>query len=210
MRPYVVKQGDYLTKLAHRVGRSPEEIWGHPANAELRAQRSDMDTLSPGDIVHLPDAPFAPQALQKGSANRYRATVPRVPVTLRLRDHRGEPLRDAAYRVEGLPGEATGRTDGEGAVRLMVPSTLAEVVIVLEEGQHALRVRVGHMDPIEERSGVEKRLAHLGYLVGMRGDDDGDIALRAALHDFQSDRGLTPTGELDDATRDALRTAHGS
>ena len=35
MKPYVVKQGDYLNKLAHRLCFDAEKVWNDPANAEL-------------------------------------------------------------------------------------------------------------------------------------------------------------------------------
>ena len=34
---HVVRQGEYLRKLAHRFGVDPDELWNHPKNAELKA-----------------------------------------------------------------------------------------------------------------------------------------------------------------------------
>ena len=70
-------------------------------------------------------------------------------------------------------------------------------------------LRVGHLDPAATASGVRQRLTNLGH--GTR--DEADLlrpeALAAALKRFQRAQGATPTGEIDDATRDALERAHG-
>ena len=66
------------------------------------------------------------------------------------------------------------------------------------------------LDPIEERSGARMRLFHLGHL-GPEPDGDGDAPVpHEAIAAFQESAGLTPHGDLDDETREALRKAHGS
>ena len=73
------------------------------------------------------------------------------------------------------------------------------------------------MDPIDEPSGVRKRLRHLGYHcdpLRPEGPDSPEEALaaldRSAIQAFQQDHQIAPTGEIDDATRAALVEAHGS
>ena len=57
---YVVKYGDYLTKIASEHGTTWQAIWNHPANAELRAKRGSPDILYPGDVLQIPDQPEVP------------------------------------------------------------------------------------------------------------------------------------------------------
>ena len=45
MKPYVIKQGDYLTRLSHRLGFVADEVWNHGKNAELKSLRKDPETL---------------------------------------------------------------------------------------------------------------------------------------------------------------------
>ncbi|MFT3765690.1 MAG: hypothetical protein QM820_09265 [Minicystis sp.] len=78
LRPYVVRQGDYLTRLAHRFGFDAEEVWNDPKNAEIKKLRSSMEVLAPGDIVYLPEPTRATLPIQKGTTNRYVATIPKV------------------------------------------------------------------------------------------------------------------------------------
>ena len=38
MRPYVIRQGDYMTQLAHRLGFDETEVWNHDKNSALKAE----------------------------------------------------------------------------------------------------------------------------------------------------------------------------
>jgi hypothetical protein len=67
------------------------------------------------------------------------------------------------------------------------------------------------MDPADEASGVRKRLENLGHLPAAAVDPESEeILLRCAIEAFQRARGIDPTGELDDRTRQELLDAHGS
>lgn len=208
MIPYVVRAGEFLTQIAHARGFDPALVWSHPANRALRERRPDPEMLAPGDILHVPPR-AAPASLPVavGQTNRYRAEVPRVHVRLAI-GAGGARVANARYRAV-LPGSAEviaeGTTDGDGFVELVLRPDVSRVRLVFAEiGLHYL-VRVGHLDPIEEGSGLRSRLRHLGYLVSA--EEDG---LRRALRAFQFDHQLPLTGALDDATRAALLAEHGS
>jgi len=54
--PYVVKSGDWLSKIAAAHGFSDwRDIYYHPDNAAFRAQRPNPDLIYPGDVVMIPD-----------------------------------------------------------------------------------------------------------------------------------------------------------
>lgn len=203
MRPYLVRQGDYLARLAHQRGFDAEEVWGHPSNRALRARRPSPEILAPGDILHLPEGPPPEgQTVQLHAENRYRARVPRVTLDIRLRGPNGEnPFAGERYLVEGLGAPHEGSADGEGRVTLEIPVHVHEVHLIWERLGISMPVQVGHLDPLDEASGVRQRLDHLGH---------EELALEPALRAFQRARGLPETGEIDEATRDALREAHGA
>jgi hypothetical protein len=48
LTPYVVRQRDYLTKLAHQLSFDGKEVWEDAKNAELKNTRPNMDILAPG------------------------------------------------------------------------------------------------------------------------------------------------------------------
>ncbi len=214
MKPYVIKQGDYLTRLAHRLGFVPEEVWNDPKNAELKAQRSDPDTLKSGDIVFIPDVPKKKNPYTSESSNTFVAKVPKLPVSLTL-DHNGEPIADEKFVVRGLDEEFEGTTDAEGTVAFEVDVNLKEVVVELVDKKRSYRMLLGNLDPVDEPSGARQRLMQLGiYSATLEGEDQyvahNPKQLAAALKAFQKKSDLELTGELDEATVSALRDAYGS
>jgi hypothetical protein len=209
MMPYVVRRGDYLAKLAWVHGFAVDEVWQHEKNQELAALRKDHNVLAPGDVLFIPAKRKDGLPIQKGVTNRYVATVPKVEVKLLLRRGR-KVLRDEPYVVEGLQGDsASGATDGEGKLTLKVPVTVRELVVVLPEKKLRYPVLIGDLDPISEDSGVRQRLQNLNHLRVRRDADDQARGLSRAVRLFQAAGGIEETGELDDATRDALKHLHG-
>jgi hypothetical protein len=52
--PYVVRTGDHLELIAHRVGSDVNTIWNDPKNAELKKKRAQPNMLCRGDILYVP------------------------------------------------------------------------------------------------------------------------------------------------------------
>lgn len=213
MRPYVIRQGDYLTRLAHRMGFDADAVWNDAANRELRERRPNREILHPGDVLRVPSPPPGGGLdLSSSTGNTYRARVPRIDVRVTLHDDAGAALASKAFVVHGMGAPHRGTTDGAGLVALQVPLHVPEIELVLEETGRSYRLLIGAMDPIHERSGVAKRLTHLGYVSPFDLAPEGvpASALHRAISAFQTARSLPATGEIDDATRDALVAAHGS
>ena len=51
MKPYVIKQGDYLLKLSHTLGFNHDKVWSDGKNAKLKELRKNPNMLQAGDIV---------------------------------------------------------------------------------------------------------------------------------------------------------------
>lgn len=214
VRPYTVRRGDYLARLAHAGGFDAEAAWAHPANRALRARRTRHEVLAPGDVLHLPGrATPREEAVAPRTTNRFRGRSLEATVRVALGSP-GHPLAGEAFTVEGLAEPFRGTTDGEGVATFLVPVHVREVRLTVPGRGVTYPVRIGHLDPVTEASGLRARLAHLGYLddddPARAGDPrDGEARLAAAVRAFQRDQGL-PAGPLDDATRDALRRVHGA
>lgn len=208
MRAHVIREGEYLSQIAARLGVSADTIWSHPKNAELRAKRSHMDVLHVGDVLFLPDVAKRPGLpLEKGTRNRYQGALPLVQVSLVLRDG-GRVLADERYLVRGAHRSIEGVTDASGKLTIDVPITMRDGEILLPAKGLSFPIRLGDMDPITERTGVEKRLANLG-LLHPSVDSTPEEALARALQTFQRLQGLDPTGEPNDETRRRLVAAYG-
>jgi hypothetical protein len=224
MRPHVVRQGEYLTRLASERGLDADEVWNHSANRELRERRPNRDILAPGDILRLPDPRPACAPIAAGGTRRYRASVPTVTVRVTLDSGRG-PLAGERYEVHGVPGREPlrGSTGGDGVVAIELPVHVSHVDLHLPERGQILPLRVGHLDPPDEQSGRRSRLQHLGYLLprpdellhhptldDAAGPEGEPERLARAAAGFRRDRGLgdePSTGETLDA---ALAERHGS
>lgn len=209
MIPYIVKQGDYLAKLAHRMGFEADTVWKDPSNDDLRAVRPNPDMLCPGDILHVPKPEPKSLAISIGSANKYSAQVPMVKVELVIEQEK-KPLANADYFIEGLLEPVSGTTKDDGLVSFEAPITTREVAIVFPKQNVRHPVLIGDLDPIEERSGVIMRLAHLGHY-GFYPDLDESLDETAhanAIRSFQYENEIPVTGVLDAATRSALTGKH--
>jgi hypothetical protein len=62
MYPYVIKQGDYLAKIAHRFGFDAIAVWNDETNATLRTVRPNPNILYPGDVLYVPGPSARPPA----------------------------------------------------------------------------------------------------------------------------------------------------
>lgn len=214
MKPYVIRQGDYLKKIAHTLGFDAEAVWNDPKNAELKAARGKGDILWPGDILFIPDEPKPKHPFTAESDNAYEATVPKVEVKIKL-ELNGEPLPDEPYVLEGLGDDSEKKSDGDGFALIEAPVQTREVLLTLVKRGVKYRVEIGGVDPIDLPSGQRMRLKNLGYYGAKTGGEDGyemhsEPQLVASLKSFQLEHDLEPTGIADDATKAALLEAHGS
>ena len=207
MVPYIIRQGDYITKLASRFGFDADTVWNDPANADLKKARGKPDVLSPGDVLFIPEPKrkFLPVTI--GSVNKFKATVPTTTVRLTLTVD-GQPLANTPCRLEGTGEQEPQKlqTGGDGSLTFSLPMHCQSPLIVIDDPPVRYPILVGHMDPHDEASGVRKRLVNLGYLDDVEADPE---TTAASLSVFQSQNGIEPTGELDDDTRAKLVDVHG-
>jgi hypothetical protein len=213
MQTYVVRQGETVASIvARNGGGDPDAVWNHSKNAELRKLRGDPAILCPGDRLYLPDGKPSWLPVTVGSTNTFKATVPVQTVKIVLVGDK--PLAGEPYIIHGLGDDISGTTDGSGSLSVDVPITAPSFALELTGLKVVQQILVGHLDPVDEASGVRQRLANLGYAsrlapileafgVASHGLDEQQLRI------FQITNGLSPTGEADDATVDALKNAHG-
>lgn len=207
IKSYVVRAGDHLAKIAHNVGLDPDTVWKHPKNKDLRAKRPDGNLLCEGDIVFLPLEDEKGLPLQIGAENHFSAEVPEIETHLRFGDAKG-PFAGEAYVVEGLDDPIEGTTDGNGALVIVSPVTARVAKVFFPKRKRRFAVLLGDMDPITEVSGVQLRLAALGFFQGTA-NGTLDEGTAKAIANFQDAKGLPKTGKMDAATVDALKSAYG-
>lgn len=211
MPDYTIEAGDCLLNLAHAHGLLWETIWNHPNNSQLKARREDPNILLPGDVLFIPEKRQKEQQKSTDQTHKFVRLGTPAKVRLRLLDFQRHPRRNVRYSASVDGRRSEGVSDSDGMIEFVAPPDAREVHLLLTENgrQEEHRLQLGHMDPLETISGVQRRLANLGYHCGGEDGELGD-ATRAALRAFQRERQLPESGETDDATRSALRQLHGS
>jgi hypothetical protein len=216
MKPYVVKQGDFLKRIAFDLGFVADEVWNDAANADLKSKRKTGDVLLPGDILYVPENPRKRNPYTKETDNPYKARLPRVKVQVVLAAPGGKPLEGEPYVVKGLGDESEKKTEADGKVSFEAAIHVRQVEVILTKRNQTLLVKVGDLDPADEPSGARMRLQHLGYYgPTFAGGDQPypsseEALLGAALKAFQTAQGLLADGKLDAVTAAALKSIHGS
>ncbi|MFO0612094.1 MAG: hypothetical protein U0414_05890 [Polyangiaceae bacterium] len=210
-KPYVVRQGDHVDKLALLRGADGDEVWNDASNDALRAKRATKDVLYPGDVLHLPDTEPPGLSLEKGSNNRFTARIPRKILRVALLSDTG-PYANAVYEIRGLKLKAgatppSGTTDANGVVEVPVPILQRELGVLLPAENVLFQFAIGDVDPMDEATGPTKRLENLGYL--RRGEPHDDAARLSATQLFQRDNDLEPSGRLDAETKKKLAEQSG-
>lgn len=210
MAKYTVKQGECIDSIAFKHGHFWETLWNLSENTELKQKRKDPNVLFPGDEVFIPDKREKTESGATEQRHRFRKKG--VPAKLRLVfkiEH--EPRANERYWLSVDDGPfQTDTLDETGLLEVSIPPNAAKAHVFVGEGvrktEHVFKL--GNVDPISKPSGIQSRLANLGY--PCEHETHLGETTRSALREFQKDHGLNASGELDDATQNALKKAHGS
>ena len=206
MQVVTAVQGDSIHSLAALYGHFWETIWNDPANAGLRARRTSPAQLAPGDEVAIPDLRTREERGATGGRLRFRRKG--VPAMFRLQlKTLGEPRANEAYVLELDGALIEGKTGPDGRIEVPISPRCRGGELRLRGGAEVIPIRIGHLDPLSETSGVMQRLANLGHTVGTS-DDGSDEVTRSALAVFQLQHGLDVTGAIDPATRAKIAQLH--
>ncbi|MDX9856255.1 MAG: peptidoglycan-binding protein [candidate division Zixibacteria bacterium] len=208
MPDHEVQQGECLSSIAHRYGISDwRQLWEHPDNAALREHRNPH-ILKPGDVVKIPDDVGPAFEGCSGESGAFRLTSP-PPTTLQLNltDAFGNPYAHKEYEldVDGQVQRGTTAENGRLCCEIAPDAASATLTLWLDSAAQApdrklvWTLDLGHLDPIEELTGVQARLKSLGYGID---EISGslDEPTRRALRMFQAEERLPITGEADEAT----------
>jgi hypothetical protein len=215
MPVHVVKQGDSMTSIAEEYGFFWQTLWDHAENAELRELRDSPNVLMAGDQVFIPDKTEKEVTAATGKLHQYRRKGIPARLQLRIKDAEGQPRAGVGYTltVDGRevtpdnPDEGFTTAD-DGLISHVISPLAKKAELELETGEQWV-LNLGHVNPIEYTSGIQARLKNLGFFDG---EESGELddATRDAIRSFQTSQGLSVTGEPDEQTRNALVDAHES
>lgn len=196
-RPYIVRSGEYLAKIAMAEGFDTQDTWEAPENNSLVASGRDPGVLLAGDVLRLPPRAARAQGLRLGASNVFSAHIRSIAVSVRILEL-DSPVADAACRVSWDDTSQEMRTDSQGQIVFDVPVMVRGVRVYFPERNAVYELAVGDLDPCETPSGVAQRLGNLGYLRPSYEESLADDSLLAgAQRRFLRDRGDdTDDGEV--------------
>jgi N-acetylmuramoyl-L-alanine amidase len=209
-----VIQGDCIESIAAEHGLEPDAIWAHANNASLREKRNGNSfALLPGDVLFVPDPSEKSVDVATDRSHTFVLKIPKTLLRIRFLDVDDQPREGLPYTLEIDGVEFEGTTTADGDVEQQIRADARSGTLTLNPGQGAdeevYTVELGHLDPIEETSGLQARLRHLGLYTG---EVDGELGSRTrdAILAYQRAYGLSDTGEFDDETKSHLERQHGS
>lgn len=202
-----VQQGETLLGLAEKNHLEDwRTIIDHPDNAALKEKRTDPGILRPGDRVFIPNREMREHASAVDQTHSFRLSRPKAWVRIAVKDDQGEPCADKRYVLE-VEGETwEGNLGSDGVVEQAVPVDARKgrlEVWTSEEAAGVWELEIGSMDPIEEVSGIQARLANLGIDPGPIDGACGPETT-AAIETLQRRVGLEVTGAVDGALSEKL------
>jgi N-acetylmuramoyl-L-alanine amidase len=203
MGKYIVSQGDSIPSLAKENGFFADTIWNHGDNADLKALRKDMNVLFPGDEVYIPEKRLRDESRPTDAKHRFKRKGEPQRLKLKLLCM-GRPRANEDYVLKLGNQLIRGKTDAEGKIDQKVPGDVHSGTLLLREGKEQYAIRIGDLDPVDQTSGVQQRLNNLGFPAGPENGEMND-ATRDAMRKFQGKHKLDVTGEADDATKAKLR-----
>lgn len=206
MPVHIIASHECINSIAVRYGFHWRDVWDHPDNEALREARSNPNLLRPGDELAIPERTRGEQALATGQ--QHKLVIHNLTALLRVRlQLDGEP-QSGAYVLEVGGLRLEGELDGDGQLEQTIPAAAVRGRLLLVERNEAIELLFGDLDPPNTPTGAVERLVNLGLFTD-RSVRELSPEVRHVLLIVQREEGLEPSGELDDATADALVRWHG-
>jgi N-acetylmuramoyl-L-alanine amidase len=196
MSVHTVKQGECLSSIAARYGLSDwKRIYDDPGNAELKKKRPYPNILAPGDEVAIPEPSQKTIEAATERVHRFVVKTQTVKLRLALLDPYGTPYEGKSFVITAGVKEIKRRTGQGGLIECDVPAQeqSAHLRVWLDDDDPDPHIdwdlAIGHLDPIDMLTGVQARLANLGYRCAVTGEYDQ--ATLTALRRFRAGNGLS-------------------
>lgn len=212
---YTVQQGDCLSSIAKQFGFVDwKSIYYREVNDEFRKLRPNPHVLMPGDVLQIPDKRVKNESCQTGQVNTFQVIAKKTRLRLVVRGIDGQPLEGKKYKltVEGDTHEGVLPAGALLDVPIAADAIDGELKVWAEDDYPDLadtwKLRLGHLDPVDQLTGVQARLNNLGYDCGPVDGVNGPRT-RAAVKAFQKDHSLDVDGIPGLETQAAIQSTYG-
>jgi len=211
---HTVKQGERMATIASQYKFLRwQTLWDFAGNADLKDLRKNPNILFPDDDEVVIPTKLKREAEVAGGKAKYVVKCGRE--TLRVGFAVGwDWVERVSYTAKPDTGgpDLTDFLDSDGWMRIDVPPNTSQVQVALwtddpDTPFATYELKVGELDPVREVTGVQARLASLGYYDGAIDGDAGEVTA-AAIAQFRSEYGLPLGDQIDDDLRDALEGLH--
>src|SRR5207253_10890749 len=89
---HTVVQGEHLTRIVEQYHFFDHTIvWDHAKNAALKAKRTNLNVLYPGDTVFIPDKTPKTETRPTTATHVFKVKAPPLEVRLKFLDYDGNP-----------------------------------------------------------------------------------------------------------------------
>jgi hypothetical protein len=204
---HIVEQGEYLSLIAKKYGFSTyRTLWNHPENADLKKLRKNPNILFPGDRVFIPDRQEHSESKPTDQKHSFTKQSDKILLRKEVKDENDEAVRNTPCKLFIGIAEHADKTNGSGIIEIAGP--LGPKGSLTIKGIE-MPLLIGHLDPVQERSGQVARLNNLGYRAGSA-DAPDENAFKSALEEFQCDHPpLKVDGVCGEKTQAKLVEIHG-
>jgi hypothetical protein len=208
---YTVQQGDCLSSIAKQFGFVDwQTIYNDGLNSQFRKLRPDPSVLFPGDLLQIPDKKSKVELRQTAMVHVFQLAKKETRLRMIVRDINGQPLGGKRYKltVEGEDHEGVLPDDALLDQPIPADALQGELKVWAEDDYpddpDTWALKLGHLDPVEQLTGVQARLNNLGYDCGPVDGINGPRT-EAAVRAFQKDHGLDIDGIPGSKTQAALK-----
>lgn len=214
---YIIQQGDTLLRIAKQHGFTRSDtIYDHPSNEAFRSLRPNPNILYAGDKINIPEA--EPLVQVRSSGSRYSFTVKKPEVekfSVKFQNKSGDLLKGKRIILSIGDQDIDVELGDDGLLEVDLPNgdeREGELNVFMdpnsEEPTHIFTIQLGHLDPIEELSGVQARCNLLGHDCGIA-DGIMGAKTRDGITSFQTAHNIEATGEPDELTQKKLNDVYG-
>lgn len=208
MIKHEVQQGECLSSIAKAYGFMWKTLWDDPQNASLKQKRKDPNVLYPGDVVCVPDKDPKLESCVTERRHRFQLDEDGCKLRVRLlyndKPRAGEPYQ---LNIDGL--WFNGQTDGDGWIEQPIAPDAREGKLVLPNAGEEHSLLIGHIDPITECAGIQKRLQNLGFYIGEKADGIRGPRTASGIRAFQRKYKLVVDGIPGPKTQAKLKEVYG-
>jgi hypothetical protein len=217
---HVTKQGEYLSSIADQYGFSDyEEIWNHPANADLKSKRQNPNVLLPGDRLFIPEIDIAEYDRPVDLCHKFKLSATILRLRVQLQRAFAPPIASnpCPMKIDDRLFADTA-TDANGLVEHTIKPSTEQGSLTIKNFVQGIRkekcadkivhLKIGCLDPIDSISGQQGRLINLGYYRGSL-DANNPLEMRSAVEEFQCDHDLSVDGVCGPNTQAKLEKVYG-